>query len=910
MQQTDKPKILIVDDKNENLLLLEGILDTLDVEIISADSGEKGLAKASKHEFALIISDIQMPRMSGYEMLQNIRRIKSCENIPFIFVSGIYKEEDDILKGIQNGAIDFIAKPFNIDILLGKVELYLKLYYQKKNLDLFIDELNIKNKQLEESRLLIQKITDSVVDAIIMVNDNGKIIFWNKAAEKIFGYTVEEAKQSDIFSLLMCAEYLAESKKEIKNNIKSLLDNDIGQIPETYARRKDDVVIPVEYTIAPIIVDDKKYAVGIVRDITERRENERKLLEVEQEKEANKAKSEFIANMSHEFRTPMNAIIGISKALLKYDSSNLNQEQIEGLTHINQGGVRLLDLVNDLLDLSKIESKKMTVTLKPFSLEKMLTDLKSLTEELIKEKNLVFSVRKSQNIADYLVSDQKKIYQVLVNLLGNAVKFTEKGKIQLHVYKLKTHLFFEVSDTGIGINKNNINKVFEKFIQIDSSAQKKYKGTGLGLALCKELVTLLNGEIYIESELNEGTVVKFFVPYQSADGDHPDNEAELFTEENEFSKMDKILVLLIEDDHELRYYYKKYLSKNDIVLDFARDGKAGLEKIKTTRPDIIVLDIKLPFLTGYEILRILKFDQNLWNIPVILISELDEKLSEAFYNYDVFLHKPVDEKILFSNIQKIINFKKINSERVLIISENIKELKFLKKVFQGHHFVPSTLPESRKSRIIIEKFEPDIILVDLDNLLFDILEFVKINLSRHKEKKSLVIFYAEKIENPELVSFIHYREEIVVVLKTPSARSTLSRIINRFTYAHGNIQAKVSKLLIVDDNDESIHTLKMLLRERYDVVVAHDGKEAVDLFMLEKPDLVLMDIQMPEVNGFFAFDEIRRKSTRTDIPIIAVTAHAMPDEREEIINHGFNDYISKPIDDELLFQILDKYIET
>jgi PAS domain S-box-containing protein len=902
MQPAGFPKILLVDDMPNNLLLLDELLTSLDVITVHASSGNEALIRVQEQEFALIISDVHMPNMSGYEMLNQIRKIKNCENISVIFLSGTYREESDIIKGIQTGAIDFIAKPFNHSILLGKIELFLKLYEQKKKLDGLIAELNVKNKELVQNKIFVEKITDGVIDAIIMTDDTGKIVYWNRAAVNIFGYSSEEVMQSYINTLLVPVD---NTGKRIDSFIISNYKNNdkfVGQAVELIALKKDKSTLPIELTIAPLIIDDNWYAVAIARDITERKENEKKL------KEANKAKSEFIANMSHEFRTPMNVVIGISKALINYDSSNLNDEQIEGLKHIFQSGTRLLDLVNDLLDLAKIESGKMVVTLKPFSIEKLLGDLKGLAEELTKEKNLIFSVRKGKNLPEYLISDQRKLYQILVNLISNAVKFTEKGKIQLYVYKLKAHLFFEVRDTGIGIGKENIEKVFEKFSQIDSSAQKKYKGTGLGLALCKDLVTLLNGQINIESELDKGSLIRFSIPFQTA------NEIKIAGTETSEDSFDlqttkKKLILLIEDDKELLYYYEKYLSKHNNIVECAEDGKTGLEKIRSLLPDIVILDLKLRQLSGYEILRVLKFEPELWDIPVIIISDLEDLPNDALYNYDLFLNKPIDESILLSHINKISVIKKNKSVKALIISENIKELRFIKKVFNDLNIIASTLPNTNKTKTIIDKFAPNIIIVDLDNLSNDILEFVNTNLSLQDEMKPLIVFYAKEIKDPELISLIHLREDIAVLMKTPSSKNSLVRIINRVTDVADMPYNKISRILIVDDEDNSIHVLKLLLKDKYELIIAHDGQEAIEKFMLEKPDMVLMDIKMPNVDGYSAFDEIRKQSNRDNVPIIAITAWAMDADREAILKHGFNDFISKPIRSEFFTKTIEKYID-
>ncbi len=270
MQPAILPKILLVDDLQTNLMLLDEILTSLDVITVHASSGHEALIQVQKQEFALIISDIHMPNMSGYEMLQQIRKIKDCENISVIFLSGTYKEESDIVKGIQYGAIDFLAKPFNHSILLGKVVLFLKLYEQKKKLDGLIEELNVKNKELIKNKNFVEKISDGVIDAIIMTDDTGKIVFWNRAAVKMFGYTSEEVRHSYIQALLIPDDN--SGGKTDRFNISDYINSDqlIGKAIELIALKKDKSILPIELTIAPLIVDDNWYAVAIARDMSER----------------------------------------------------------------------------------------------------------------------------------------------------------------------------------------------------------------------------------------------------------------------------------------------------------------------------------------------------------------------------------------------------------------------------------------------------------------------------------------------------------------------------------------------------------------------------------------------------------------------------------------------------------------
>ncbi len=508
--------------------------------------------------------------------------------------------------------------------------------------------------------------------------------------------------------------------------------------------------IPVIRNITSILLNGKQYYLESFIDNTKRKQFEEETeYAINMAEKANKSKSEFLANMSHEFRTPMNAIIGISKSILKYDSKGLTGEQVEGLRHISQSGIRLLDLVNDLLDVAKIESGKTTVTLNPFPLDKLIIDLKSMVEELIKGKNIRFYVRKNPDIPETIISDSRKLYQILTNLLSNSVKFTHKGKIQLRIHKLDEFLYFEVEDTGIGIAKENLTLIFEKFAQIDSSDQKKYKGTGLGLALCKNLVELLGGTINVESEPDKGTLMKFSIPFRTLQHNLKEKDFSLINGVQENKTDIKNRILIIENDAETRYYYDKYLRDNSFQLIFAKDGKEGLKKVFQILPEIIILTLKLPGMTGYEILRKIKFNSETCSIPVIIVTELDNNPSKAIYNYEHILHKPVEIKDLMSMITRLLGIKDIQKNKVIIISENVNELEHLIMSLPDENIVTITIQESRKALNLIQEIKPHIIIFDAENSAISEGEFInKFKNSEYgKTASPLIILYKTESVN-------------------------------------------------------------------------------------------------------------------------------------------------------------------
>ncbi len=575
-----------------------------------------------------------------------------------------------------------------------------------------------KSKRREESAKanqdFIKEVFNTTQTGIIIYDADSKIIKdANNYACRLTGYSPAEFIGSNIDNFIVSDLSYRDLKDSILYDVEGELKTKSG----------DSINILRSITI--IKLNSGLYYIESFIDNTKRKHYEEEIKRAKDMAEiANKSKSEFLANMSHEFRTPMNAIIGISGALMKYNSKGLTGEQKEGLKHINNSAARLLEIVNDLLDLAKIEAGKIIVNLKPFSLDKLIADLKSMIEELIRGKNIRFYVRKNINIPDRIVSDSKKLYQILTNLLSNAVKFTEKGKILLKIYRVKTCLNFEVEDTGIGIEEKYLERVFEKFTQIDSSDQKRYKGTGLGLALCKELVEILNGEINLESQPGKGTLVKFFIPFHAGIESEKKQAAVEKTVIPEIINTDKFRILIIEDDDETNYYYENYLRDDNYELIFAKDGKEGFKKIFQILPEIVILDLKLPGMTGFEILRRIKNNKETCAIPVIVITELDDVPDKVNYNYEYIFHKPVDIKDLKSDINNLLNLRKERPFRVMIISEDIEELEYLKISVSHTGNIAITVQESKKAIKLVKGIEPHIIVMDADNSVITAQRFI------------------------------------------------------------------------------------------------------------------------------------------------------------------------------------------
>ena len=516
----DQANILIVDDDPNNLIILEEILDAMDLHFVKALSGTEALQKTNQHEFALALIDIQMPDLNGFETVKRMRGQPNTELLPVIFVTAVYSEEFYEIEGIATGAVDFITKPFNHNILRSKVKLFVDLYLQNKTLEQEIKEKNEIQKMLKWSEESFRAVLESTKDCIAVWDREYRYLYANQAAidfvkserSAIIGQTIPDSLHHipEFAKLWMKRiDQVFETKESLQTTDDTEIDGK-KLICET-------LLAPVFDTEGDLIAVSKFF-----RDITAQEKAQEELrIAKESAEAANQAKSEFLANMSHDIRTPMTSILGMADLL---SETALNNEQKKYLQIFKAAGDSLLKLINDIIDLSKIERDHIQIERIDFKLREIVETTFEMFSVKAHEKGLELVIQIHPDVPLIMIGDPARLRQILVNLIGNAVKFTNQGEITITVERLppipdssitnQLQLQFAVKDTGIGIDKNSLEHVFESFQQADSSTTREFGGTGLGLTISKRLVELLGGKIWVTSKIGVGSTFFFTTHFE------------------------------------------------------------------------------------------------------------------------------------------------------------------------------------------------------------------------------------------------------------------------------------------------------------------------------------------------------------------------------------------------------------
>ncbi|MGA7348345.1 MAG: response regulator, partial [Pseudolabrys sp.] len=701
-------------------------------------------------------------------------------------------------------------------------------------------------------------------------------------------------------------------------------------------------------------------------------EVERKNQEIEQARRAleekaaelaltSKYKSEFLANMSHELRTPLNSILILGQQLADNPDGNLTSKQTEFARTIHGAGTDLLNLISDILDLSKIESGTVTVEAEEIFFSNLLDAVGRPFRHEAETRQLSFKVDLDPSLGRSLTTDSKRLQQVLKNLLSNAFKFTDRGGVQLKVFAApvgwtSTHpvlsqaqsvVAFEVADTGIGIPAEKQKIIFEAFQQADASTSRKYGGTGLGLAISRELSSLLGGEIHIRSAPGVGSTFTLYLPIAYAGpsvamrpttlpASHapapsmpivlPERPIEQIPDDrHEIQPGDSILLIVEDDPHYCRVLIDLARVKGFKVL-VAMRGADALELAKQYQPNAVSLDVFLPDMLGWSVLSQLKQNPLTRHIPVQIITLDEDKHHGLARGAFSFVTKPTTTEGVEAALCRIKEYSTPRRKRLLVVEDNPAEQLSISELLGYDDVEIETAGTGRDALAALRRHPADCVVLDLrlpDMSGFEVLE--QLGADETLSEVPVVVFTGRELSAEEDAR-LHTMARSIVVKGVESPERLLDetalflhrvvtdlpvekqRMLERLTTSDEDLVSR--RVLLVDDDARNIFALSSVLERRgMRVLTATTGNEAIKLIESNNDiAIVLMDIMMPEMDGYQTMEEIRKNANFRRLPIIALTAKAMKGDREKCLDAGASDYLAKPVNTEQLLSALRSWL--
>lgn len=653
-------------------------------------------------------------------------------------------------------------------------------------------------------------------------------------------------------------------------------------------------------------------------------------------------KSEFLANMSHELRTPLNSILILAKLLADNNTGNLNAKQIEYANIVHKSGNDLLQLINDILDLSKIESGKVDLHIESTDIAGMVADLQQLFAVVATDKQIHFNIVQDKAVPASLRTDRQRLLQIIKNLLSNAFKFTPTGgNIRLHLYPVQeqgeTRVAISVKDSGIGIPAGKQKLIFDAFQQADGATNRKYGGTGLGLSISRELVRLLGGSISVSSVEGKGSEFILILPIEhagTATTTEPFtssaqstltvsiNEAEEQTrvsDDRNQLKEDDRLILIVEDDINFATIMRDYARHKGYKTLIALQGDEGLFYARKYQPHAIILDIQLPVMDGWSVLQQLRADERLKDIPVHIISAFDDHRA-AQADVLTYMKKPIDVGTLENAFAMLGEVKGMDHKQILIYSAVHFSDEELQAAAREKDDVLRFVQVSDAARVLetIQAQTFDCLIIHIGGPI-QLKEVEQLKGRMSGQHIPIIVHLDGEVSAAEEMQYRKVSD--VIMRSTHLANNRLLDELELFLQKMQEVEQRPvavsgsmladntlmnKKVLVVDDDMRNVFALSAMLESnKMQVIAAGDGREALEQLRRNRGvDLVLMDIMMPEMDGYEAMQQIRKEMKLTELPIIALTAKAMAGDRDKCIAAGASDYITKPVDMQKLLSLM------
>ncbi|HEX6242554.1 MAG TPA: response regulator, partial [Polyangiales bacterium] len=667
-------------------------------------------------------------------------------------------------------------------------------------------------------------------------------------------------------------------------------------------------------------------------------------------------KNEFLANMSHELRTPLNSLLILSRQLSDNIDRNLSEKQVRYAQTIHQSGADLLALINEILDLAKIESGTMAVELSPVRLSELSDYVERTFRHLAVEKELELTTELVEGAPETIETDDMRLRQILRNLLSNAIKFTERGSVSLRMCAARDvankpssvgedQIAFLVRDSGIGIPRDKQRIIFEAFQQADGSTSRKYGGTGLGLSISRELTALLGGELVVESEPGKGSTFTLFLPRRAPESgrrfaslrDTPlpsepkalplpvittwrESVAQIQDDRANIRPGDRVL-LIVEDDAPFA----------ELLLGMARDrgfrgvvcmrGQEALDVARSLRPDAITLDLRLPDVDGWVLLDQLKHGAETRHIPVHVISALEGERRALENGAFAVLHKPVTQEAVQGALNSLAGFLERRVRQLLVIEDDAVQRQSIVELIGDGDVVTTAVGSGEEAIELIKQQSFDCIVVDLRLPGVSGVDLIgHLKQLPNSARTPIIVYTGRELTRAEDAELNRVAQSVIVKdVRSPErlleeTALFLHRVEADLPEDKRDLLRRVAQMdpllsdkrvLLVDDDLRNIFALTALLEQhKMRVLSAENGREALELLEREAVDIVLMDIMMPEMDGYEAIRRIRKNSKHAQLPVIALTAKAMAGDRDACIKAGASDYITKPVELSQLLSLL------